>query len=306
LAAPTPYYDTRQTQSQTGLYVQDQIKVDRWVLQLGGRHDWAKTNSHERLFGTPTSQSDTAFTGRAALLYLFDSGWAPYASYSTSFQPVLGTDISGSPFKPETGRQYEVGVKYQPPGWNAFITVAAFDLTKQNVLTQDPNNPDFRIQTGEIRSRGLEVEAVASLPSGWDLRAAYTFVEPKIVADNDATIVGKTPNGVPRHTVAVWADYTFRGGPLDGFGAGGGVRYLSSNFGSDTNIATIDGRDVPFRIPSVTLFDATIHYDWRGFRFAVNAKNLFDRTYVATCYNEVSSCFYGSRRTVIASARYRW
>jgi iron complex outermembrane receptor protein len=300
------YQDSQQTQNQTGIYIQDQIKFDRFVLQLGGRHDWANTETNNRLAGTLTNQSDTAFTGRAALLYLFDSGWAPYVSYSTSFQPVLGTDASSAPFKPETGRQYEVGLKYQPPGWNAFITVAAFDLTKENVLTEDPNDARFQVQTGKVRSRGIEVEAVASLASGWDLRAAYTFVEPKILADNDPTIVGKTPNGIPRHTVAVWADYTFRGGPLDGFGAGGGVRYLSSNFGSDTNVATINGQDVTFRVPSVTLFDATIHYDWRGFRFAVNAKNLFDREYVATCYNEVSSCFYGSRRTVIASARYRW
>jgi iron complex outermembrane recepter protein len=300
----------KQKPAQTGIYVQDQIKFDRWVLQLGGRHDWANTTTEDRLPpGSLTKQSDTAFTGRVGLLYLFDSGWAPYASYATSFLPVLGADFFGTPFKPETGQQYEIGVKYQPPGWNAFITVAAFDITRQNVLTNDPDPTHlfFQIQTGEIRSRGVEVEAVASLASGWDLRAAYTFVEPKITADTDTSIVGKTPNGIPRHTIAVWADYTFRGGPLAGFGAGGGVRYLSSNFGSDSNVAHLsDGSVVDFKIPAVTLFDAAIHYDWRGFRFAVNAKNLFDKEYVATCYNVENNCFYGSRRSVIASARYRW
>ncbi|MPZ37549.1 MAG: TonB-dependent siderophore receptor [Rhizobiales bacterium] len=308
LVPGAPYYDVNQTQTQTGIYIQDQIKLDRWVFQLGGRHDWAKTRTDDRLpQGTSSSQSDTAFTGRVGLLYLFDSGWAPYVSYATSFLPLLGTSFAGTPFKPETGEQYEIGVKYQPPGWNAFITVAAFDLTRQNVLTNDPDHDFFQIQTGEIRSRGIEVEAVASLTSGWDLRAAYTYLEPKITADTDLTIVGKTPNGIPRHSAAVWADYTFRGGPLDGFGAGAGVRYIGSNFGSDTNVAELSGgRIVPFRIPSVTLFDAAIHYDWRGFRFAVNAKNLFDKEYVATCYNVENNCFFGSRRTVIASARYRW
>jgi iron complex outermembrane receptor protein len=184
--------------------------------------------------------------------------------------------------------------------------VAAFDLTKQNVVTQDPVDARFQLQTGEIRSRGIEVEAVASLASGWDLRAAYTYLDPKITADLNDKIVGKTPNGIPRHSVAAWADYTFRGGPLEGFGAGAGVRYIGSNFGSDTNVADLGNGPFPFKIPAVTLFDAAIHYDWNGFRFAVNAKNLFDKEYVATCYNVENNCFYGTRRTVIASARYRW
>jgi iron complex outermembrane receptor protein len=301
------YTDLHQTQMQTGIYIQDQIKIDRWVLQLGGRRDWAMTDSDERVEGTRTKRSDTAFTGRVGLLYLFDSGLAPYAAYSTSFLPVLGAALGGAPFKPETGEQYEVGLKYQPPGVKALITVAAFDLTRQNVTTTDPNNFLFQAQTGEITSRGIEVEAVASLASGWDLRAAYTYAEPVITADLDATIVGKTPNGIPRHSAAVWADYTFRGGPLDGFGAGVGVRYIGSNFGSDSNVAELrDGRVVPFKIPAVTLVDAAIHYDWRGFRFAVNAKNLFDEEYVATCYNVENNCFFGARRSVIGSIRYRW
>ena len=198
-------------------------------------------------------------------------------------------------------------LKYQPPGWKALITVAAFQLTRQNVLTNDPAHNFFFVQTGEIRSRGIEVEAVASLPSGWNLRAAYTYAEPEITADNDPTIVGKTPNGIPRHSAAAWADYTFRSGALAGFGAGAGVRYIGSNFGSDTNVAVFrSGRTVPFIIPAITLVDAAIHYDWRGFRFAVNAKNLFDEEYVATCYNVDNNCFFGSRRTVMASVRYRW
>lgn len=74
------YTNAVQTQMQTGIYVQDQIKIDRWVLQLGGRHDWATTDTDDRLNRTRTKQSDSAFTGRAGLLYLFDNGLAPYAA----------------------------------------------------------------------------------------------------------------------------------------------------------------------------------------------------------------------------------
>src|SRR5262249_5765008 len=111
------YQDTAQTQKQLGLYVHDQIRIGNWALALGGRHDWASTDPLDRLDGLTTQQRDKAFTGRAGLVYLFDNGLSPYVSYSESFRPTLSTDYFGQPFSAETGRQYEVGVKYAPPGW---------------------------------------------------------------------------------------------------------------------------------------------------------------------------------------------
>jgi iron complex outermembrane receptor protein len=291
-----PYQDTHQKQSQTGIYVQDQMKFDRWVLNLGGRYDWSKIASNDVLFGTSAEQHDSASTGRAGLLYKFDNGVAPYVSYATSFLPLLGTDASLQPFKPETGRQYEVGVKYQPPGTRALFTVGAFDLKRQNVLTMDPLDPNFSKQSGEIQSRGIEVEAAASLASGWDVKAAYTYLDTKFTENDDGT-VGNTPWNVPKHRVALWADYTFRSGPLAGFGLGGGLRYQSRTFGDDANT---------FTVPGFAVADAAIHYDWKNYRFAINARNLFDKEYVAGCYDFSFGCFYGERRRVVASLRYRW
>src|SRR4030095_2062076 len=111
------YQDTRQTQKQLGVYAHDQIQFGKLALALGGRHDWANTDTVDQLSGTTTAQRDSAFTGRAGLVYLFDNGLSPYVSYSESFLPNLGTDYFGEPFAPEPGRQYEAGVKYAPPGW---------------------------------------------------------------------------------------------------------------------------------------------------------------------------------------------
>ena len=160
------YKDTDTRQWQVGLYAQDQIKYENWVLSFGGRQDWTKSEILDKLADSTTEQSDNAFTGRVGLVYLSDIGLAPYLSYSTSFIPEIGTDAEGRAFKPETGEQYEVGVKYQPEGWNSFVTVAAFDLTRENV-TRSFGNDTF--QTGKIRSRGIEVEGVASL----DFRLGY-------------------------------------------------------------------------------------------------------------------------------------
>ncbi|MDQ3773791.1 MAG: TonB-dependent siderophore receptor [Pseudomonadota bacterium] len=300
----TPPDDTRNTLTQTGLYVQDQLKLyDKWVLSLGGRYDWADSGTEDLLADTKTDQDDEAFTGRAGLLYLADNGLAPYFSYSESFLPIADTDFFGEPFEPETGEQYEVGVKYQPPGANAFVTLAAFDLRRQNVLTQDPENFDNLIQTGEVRSRGIEVEAVASLDFGLDLILAYTYLDPEItksnVVDDEGERIeeGETPTGVPEHTASLWADYTIQGGALAELGFGAGVRYRGSTFG-----------DVPntIKVPDVPLVDAVVHYSWKNLYFALNASNLFDEEYVAFCGFPSDGCKYGNRRFVAATLTYRW
>jgi iron complex outermembrane receptor protein len=291
------YQDTDSRQRQVGLYAQEQLKIaDRLVLMLGGRYDWARTLTDDRVAATTTRQKDTAFTGRVGVVYLFDSGLAPYASYGESFLPVLGTDASGQPFKPETGRQYEIGVKYQPPNLNAFITVAAFDLARQNALTRDPVNPTEQVQKGEITSRGIEIEAVASLDMGLRLIASYSYLEPEITKSNEPGEQGEKPVGIPSHTAALWADYKLQTGLFAGLGFGAGARYLGETYIDTPNSNKVD---------DALLFDAAIHYDLGGLRLGINAANLFDKRYVSSC-SSLNACYYGERLRVLATARYRW
>src|SRR3546814_13064938 len=109
-----------QTQYQSGLFLQDQIKAGRLSVLLGGRYDWAPTMSDTPHLTTGvrthSPQRAQAFTGRAGLLYLFDNGVAPYFSYSESFEPQSGTGWNNQPFDPIAGEQSELGVKYEPPG----------------------------------------------------------------------------------------------------------------------------------------------------------------------------------------------
>jgi iron complex outermembrane receptor protein len=291
------------TQDQFGLYLQDQIKVDRFTLSLGGRHDWATSSSRDVLTDTETKQDDTAFTGRAGLVYQFDIGIAPYASYSESFLPVAGADVNGQPFEPETGTQYEVGVKYQPSGGESFVALAAFDLRRKNVTTGDPNNIGFNIQTGEIRSRGIEAEARLNLFEGFNLIAAYTFLDAEITASNDGE-KGNRPATVPEHTASLWADYTVHSGALKGLGAGGGVRYVGSAYGDNAN---------SFKVPAFTVFDAALRYDLDnlderadglGVQFIV--KNLADKRYISSCDGSSNFCYFGQRRTFLGTLRYQW
>ena len=281
--------------SQLGLYAQDQITFGRFVATLGGRQDWVSMDTSDPLQGIDTDSDVSNFSGRAGLVYLAENGLAPYASFAQSFLPAIGIDADGNALKPETGEQWEIGVKYQPTAWNAFVTVSAFDLTRANVVRYDIAGIPF--QTGEIRSRGVEVEAVASLADGLNLRAAYTYLDTEITADAVASNIGNTPYGVPRNKAGLWLDYTVQDGAWKGFGLGGGVRYTGWTWADDENT---------LKVPSYTLFDATIHYEWKAFRFALNATNLFDKRYVASCYNVDVGCFYGEPQKILASVRYRW
>lgn len=286
-----------QTTQQAGLYLQDQIKLDNWILTLGGRYDWANINILDRVSFTNTPQKDQAFTKRAGLGYEFDIGLVPYVAYSESFMPLTGTTFDGSPFKPETGKQYEAGIKYQPIGTNMRFGAAVYDLRRQNVLTPDPDPAHlfYSIQIGEVTSRGIELEAVASLTRSLNLTASYTYNDVRVTESTDADL-GKRPVRTPQHIASLWADYTIREGTLNGLGFGGGVRYVSASAGDNLNT---------FYTPDYALVDAMVRYDVDKWRFSVNASNLFDKYYVASCY-ALSSCNLGRARTILGTVTYRW
>jgi iron complex outermembrane receptor protein len=300
---PNVTANTYQIQRQTGFYIQDQMKVDRWVMLVGIRKDRANSYTYNRINNTITLQDDLAVTRRAGVLYLFDAGVAPYFNYSESFVPQPGVSRLSVPFKPTTGRQYEVGVKYEPPGMKALFTLAAFDIARQNVLTPDPVNPLFSVQTGEVVSKGIEAEGKLSLTDSLDVVAAYTFLNVKVTKSNGPDL-GKWPVGIPENAASIWADYTFRYGALWGFGAAAGVRFIGPTWGDTINT---------IQVPSYTLVDAAIHYDlaglgpaFKGYKLAVNATNLFDQTYVSSCLAAPNQCFYGLRRTVLGTVKYQW
>lgn len=294
--------DTFQKQTQTGVYLQDQIKFENWVLLLGGRQDWAYQATNNKRAGTMAKQSDDKFTGRAGLVYLFENGLSPYVSYSTSFAPTIGTDFYGSPYVPTTGKQVEGGLKYQPTGFNSFITLAVYDLKQQNVKTTDPLHPNFSVQTGEVETRGVELEGHASLAEGFDLIAAYTYLDTENTKDN-AGYQGKVPTGIPSNLASLWADYTLQDGPASGLGGGLGVRYVGASYGNQANT---------YKSQAYTLLDAAIHYDLgelssklAGITASVNASNLLDKDYVASC-SGADWCWYGAGRSVTGTLSYKW
>lgn len=292
--------DSGQRLQQWGLYAQDQMRLSQnWLVTLGGRMDWTTVKTFDHMAGTKAEQKDNKFTGRLGVSYLTESGWTPYFSYAESFLPTIGRDADSNPFKPTQGKQIELGVKFAPAGGRSLYTVALFDLRKDNVLTVDPANPDFQIQKGAVRSRGLELEAKTAVARGLELITNYTYNDVEITRSNDVDL-GKVPTSTPKHTASAWLDYSIQAGEWRGLGVGVGVRHVGSTYNDAANTS---------KTPSFTLFDAALRYDTGPWRLALNVQNLANKEHVATCFESVgggNQCLYGQKRTVVLSAKYRF
>ncbi|NIB58563.1 TonB-dependent siderophore receptor [Agrobacterium tumefaciens] len=301
-----------QDRSQTGLYAQDQMEWNNFVFSLGGRYDWANTDTRTRtsVADNQVDQRDGKFTWRAGLVYNFDNGLSPYAGYSTSFNPASGTDRLGNAFEPTTGEQFEVGVKYQPNGSNSFVTLSAYHLTQDNVLSPDttPGFTNYSVQTGQVRMRGVELEGKAEITDAFSVLASYAYTDSEITRANpNAAGISNEGNRfafVPRQQASLWLDYTLQTSTIwDGLSFGGGARYTGQTFGDNAN---------KFDIPSYTVFDAAVRYDFgkadpklEGLKASLNVSNIFDRKYVSTCI-AATGCYWGEGRTVYATLKYSW
>ncbi|QNK68134.1 TonB-dependent siderophore receptor [Variovorax sp. PAMC26660] len=289
---PTSYTRSPEVvQKQVGIYAQDQVKYGRWIGLLGLRHDKATTNTE----GRPTATADDkATTKRAGLIYLADGGWAPYLSYAESFLPLGGVDLNNTPFKPQRGKQWEAGIKWEPEGQRTSFMAAVYDLRDTNRKTTDPTNPLNNVQLGEVHVKGLELEYKGSIARDWDWIASYAYTDARVSRSNGSDL-GKRISGVPKHTASAWVTRRFSIGGVPGFSVGGGVRYLGESW---------DGMD-GIRTPSATLFDAMVAWDNGPLRLSLNIANLTDKVQITTCLAR-GDCFYGQRRTVTANAAYRF
>jgi iron complex outermembrane receptor protein len=249
------------------------------------------------------TQRDSNFSLNSAVSYVFDSGVVPYLSYAESFQPTMGADMSTtSSFKPTQGKQWELGVKYQPPGSKTLLTAAVYDLTQKNVaVTDSASGTPITSQEGEVKVKGLELEAISDLTDNLKLIAAYTLAKSEVQKGDNK---GNRLQLMPNQQASLWTDYTWHNGVLNGFGIGAGARYTGNTYGDQAN--TWLGK-----ADAYTVFDASAHYDLgalsgklKGASLGLAAKNVFNKDYISTC--DGYYCYYGDQRSVVASATYKW
>ncbi|MEC3951328.1 TonB-dependent siderophore receptor [Sphingobium sp. HWE2-09] len=287
-----------ESQKQLGVYVQDQMRFfDRVSVVLGARRDHV-TGSR--------GQKDNATTFRAGIIGELGAGFSPFFSYTESFLPVAGSiqngdGTIGAPYRPQTGTQYEAGVKWQPEP-STLVTVTAFHIKERNRVLYLANNATT--QSGELTTRGIEVEASHTLPGDFQLLVNYGYNKLK-------SEVNSSLDYMPRHTASIWSTKSF--GVADGakLRLGAGVVYS----GKSISTGLVDPYGLNPAIPANTLYsivtpsrttvDALAEINWNSWRFAINATNLLNNQYYASCLAR-GDCFVGAPRNVMGTVGFRF
>lgn len=295
----TMYSREKHKLRQTGYYLQDQMSWERWRLTLGGRYDQVSVSNIDKLNQTRSDLDKNNFSTRAALLYLFDNGFAPYISYSTAFTPTSFADENGNVLDPMKGKQWEAGLKYEPEGMNSQFSASVFRINQTNIATKEEPTDPYR-SIGEIESKGVELEAISQLTDSFRLQAAYTYTDIRYKKSSPEE-QGKRAVYAPRNQASAWLSYDVKSGPLDGLTLGSGVRYVNGITSDRLNTHTL---------PSWTLVDMAIGYDLskvgiKGLSAQLNVNNLTDKSYVAAC-NSLSYCYFGAERSIVGSVSWKF
>lgn len=256
------------------VYLQDQIELlSNLILLAGIRYDSAdqfRTTQNVGESREEFEQTDSEFSPRLGIVYQPIEPLSLYASYTTSFNPSFGASRNpdDSTFEPETGRQFEVGLKADVSD-QLSLTLAAFDIRRQNVSTPDPDNPNFSVQTGEVASRGIEFTLGGEVLPGWNITTAYTLLDAYVSEDN-TDVEGNDLANVPDNQFSLWTTYEIQRGDFQGLGFGLGFLYLSDRPGNLDN---------SFTLPSFFRTDASLFYRRNNWRAQLNVENLFDVEY---------------------------
>lgn len=270
---PTSAYEGSGKTSQLGFYLHDHIELnDKLTLTLGGRWDNAKSGDQE----------DDKFSPHIGATYAFVPGASVYVAYSKSFTPTPSwqTDVSGALLPPETGENIEAGLKVQSLDGTLAGMASVYQLTRQNVATEDPANPFFFIVTGEQRSRGIELEGQWRPTEAVEVTAAYAYIDAEVTKDT-VFPVGMPLANFPKHNLNLWGKYTVQGGAFDQLGISLGLLYNSERHFYES---------VVYALPDYVLLDFGVSYPFGEWKAQFNLNNVLNERYFpdACCLDRIT------------------
>jgi len=264
------------------LNLQDQMRLSEKLFGvIGARYDHYEHRLDNEVTGTRTEQTHEKITPRIGALYQLTPEVGVFANASQSFKPNTGAPRpgTGTSFDPEEGVGYEAGFKFDLLDSRLGMTVAAFHLTKENVLTADPADSTYQIAAGEVSSRGLDLQLTGQLTDEVRVIGAYAYVDAEVTKDNTLASGSRLLN-VPEHSGSLLGVYEFLDGGLKGLELGGGVNYVGDRSG---NVA-----DSGFELPGYTTVDLLARYKaTQDLTLGANLNNAFDRTYYERSYSNV-------------------
>lgn len=300
---PLPVIIRQQNQSATGLYIQDQIALtDALQLRIGGRFDWLKQTTDDKVRQMSADQSEQHFSPQLGLVYQLNDNWSVYSTYGEGYRLNFGTDYKGDGFAPNQTESVELGTKWSLLDNTLDITMAYFDSEQKNIIVADMQNLGFETAIGEASSRGVELDVAGQLPADAEIRFSYTYLDAQVEKDalDTGLYVGIKAGddllNVPEHAASLQLSQQY-----DVYGrgliAGVGLQYVDERLGQ---------RGSDFYLPSYVTFNAFAKYEVSE-NWAVKAKihNALDRTHFTNSYSQMW-VQPGEPRKVLLSASYQF
>lgn len=270
-------------QSYVGYYLQDEIGLfeDRLRVTLAGRLTTAVNEDYYS--GRAKS---TKFTPRFGLSYSIDKNTSAYAVYDEAFVPQSGSDYNGKSFDPITGTNYEIGLKRDWFGGNWTTSLAAYHITKNNVLTSDPEHMNFSIQLGQTVTKGIEFDIRGQITDQLSVTGNYAYTDGVVTEDTDPAKVNVTIPGITTHLANGWLTYRFTDGVIKGFGISLGAQYQ----GDRTAWYVFDGTSQ--ELPDYFRLDGAVSYQLNKFAIALNLNNLTSNYLYSGAYYNYGGFYY--------------
>jgi TonB-dependent siderophore receptor len=269
--APTTNFGFLSTAKLEGyaLYAQDQIALTpAWNVVAGIRHSEAKNDNlfSTAFFSSPNSADLSNTSWQLGTTYALGAGVSLFGGYNTGYDlgAVTGSrKFDGTPFKPETSDQAEVGVRLTRDNLRA--SLSAFQVRRDNVGVPDPANFGFQVQEGQFRVRGVELEGQWSPTPGWWLQGGYAYLDGEVSKTTDPALRGAQLAETPKNTITAATRVAVGQVEIRAAGNYVGARKM------------INGGTVT--LPDYVTFDLGAGVELGQVRLDAVVTNLFDETY---------------------------
>jgi iron complex outermembrane receptor protein len=279
-------------QSYLGYYAQDEIGMfkDKLRLTLAGR--FTTVSDQDPYSGIIEASK---FTPRVGLSYSIDKNTSAYAVYDQAFVPQAGADVNGNSFKPITGDNIEFGAKREWFGGNWVTGLSLYKITKNNVLTSDPDNFNFSIQLGQTVTKGIEFDVRGQITDELDVTANYAYTDGVVSKDTDPSKENITIPGISTHIGNAWLTYRFKDKALKGFGLSLGAQYQ----GGRTSWYVFDGTSQS--LSDYFRLDGAVSYQLNKFTVSLNVNNITSNYLYSGAYYNWGGFYYWQSEPMINS-----
>ncbi len=284
-------YGSNTETNQEGVYARGKFQLaDRWNLLVGGRLSWwdsEQTRTDTGAVVSPKYKEDETFTPYTALMFDVTDAVALYVSYSDIFKPQSNLTKNREQIDPRTGEQYELGVKGEFINGRINAHAAIYRLQDENRALPDPEDNQFSVAAGKVRSEGFETEISGELTANWQLTAGYAYTTTEYLRAAANQVGQSYAPFIPKHNMNLWSKYSFNDGTLQGFYLGGGLRTVDGFYnGSNT---------LRFKAPGYTTVSLLTGYviddHWK---LALNIDNALDKKYYEKVSGASRQNFYGA------------